>query len=72
MLIFNKLVEKSQTVLQAKNFVLFENAEHAVIQNTDSSLNALKIFLWKNVLYVNDLVNIIISNEVLDTPCYYL
>lgn len=72
MLIFNKLVEKSQTVLQAKNSILFENAEHAVIQNTDSSLNALKIFLWKNVLYVNDLVNIIISNEVLDTPCYYL
>lgn len=72
MLIFNKLVGKSQTVLQAKNFILFENAEHTVIQNRDTSLNVLKILLWKNVLFDSDLVNIIISNEVLDTPCYYM
>lgn len=60
MLIFDKLLEKFQTVLQAKILYYLK------------MLDTLEKYVEKNVLFDNDLVNIIISNEVLGIPGDYL
>lgn len=60
MLIFDKLLEKFQTVLQPKILYYLK------------MLDTLEKYVEKNVLFDNDLVKIIISNEVLGIPGDYL